>query len=183
MRKNDRQSPRTDDEQNGVAVPRPVARAQLQQTRRPGWLDKARTQDIAQAWQSATTWAAVDPQIANDRDQIRDEVRRRHGADVEDLVARERAARVEEVATGAGLQAGDVVDRADALAEGRHAEQVADVNQAQPAAMAARSPQQAPARTVRTNGPLTVVAAATHHHRRVRGIVPRWVYSLRDHSD
>lgn len=64
---------------------RSAARAQLAPVRQDGWWDKARTEDIAVAWQTAVTWQRLDPQAAAAVTVIRQQVKDRFNVDVDTI--------------------------------------------------------------------------------------------------
>lgn len=61
---------------------RSAARAQLAPVRQDSWWDKARTEDIAAAWQTAVTWQRLDPEAAAAVTVIRQQVQDRFSVDV-----------------------------------------------------------------------------------------------------
>ncbi|MFC3688917.1 hypothetical protein [Aquipuribacter hungaricus] len=66
---------------------RSAARAQLAPVRQDDWWDKARTSDIARAWQTAATWQQVDPEAAAAVTVIRQQVQKRFDVDIDTITA------------------------------------------------------------------------------------------------
>lgn len=64
---------------------RSAARAQLAPVRQDGWWDKARTEDVAVAWQTAVTWQRLDPEAADAVTVIRQQVKDRFDVDVDTI--------------------------------------------------------------------------------------------------
>jgi hypothetical protein len=68
---------------------RAAARAQLAPTARDDWWDKASSEMIEQAHQTATAWKAYDPEAFQASEHIRDQVQARYGIDVNNTGADE----------------------------------------------------------------------------------------------
>ena len=64
---------------------RSAARAQLAPVRQDRWWDKARTEDIAAAWQTAVAWQGLDPEAAATVTVIRQQVKDRFSVDVDTI--------------------------------------------------------------------------------------------------
>ena len=71
---------------------RAAARAALAPVERPEWWSGAEPRDIAQAWQTATTWSQLDPAAAQAAGRIRETVQARYGVDIAALHADPAAA-------------------------------------------------------------------------------------------
>ncbi len=70
---------------------RSAARAQLAPVRQDDWWDKARTSDIARAWETAATWQQVDPEAAAAVTVIRQQVQKRFDVDIDTIGANPRS--------------------------------------------------------------------------------------------
>lgn len=70
---------------------RSAARAQLAPVRQDDWWDKARTTDIARAWQTAATWQQVDPEAAAAVAVIGQQVQKRFDVDIDSTKADPRS--------------------------------------------------------------------------------------------
>lgn len=77
-----------------MEIERTAARAELAAVNHPTWWDKAEADDIAQAWQTASSWRGIDPEIEKHAKKIEQEVSERWGFDVANT-----GARPEDVAT------------------------------------------------------------------------------------
>jgi hypothetical protein len=66
---------------------RAMARAQLLPTREPAWWDRARPEDVAHAYETATAWKDTDADIAQAQAHMSDELRERYGIDVRNFQA------------------------------------------------------------------------------------------------
>lgn len=68
--------------QNRLDAQRSAARAQLAPTERAEWWGTATPGDVAQAWETARSWAGLDPDARRAADEIRTQVLARYGVDV-----------------------------------------------------------------------------------------------------
>lgn len=79
---------------------RTAARAELAPVHEASWWDRARTEDVSRAYETAATWSTHDGEARRASERIREEVQARYGIDVNDTGAdpaavREALARVE----------------------------------------------------------------------------------------
>lgn len=138
---------------------RQAAVSGLSNVQRPDWWDKASPDDIGRAFATAKAWEQHDPEAANAKNRVEDELRNRYGVDVNDVdadptrvreqVARLEAERVESLA--AEERSKEAQERADAERLMREGDQLDNAAE-QSAAAAVFEPDPAERESASTEG-------------------------------